>query len=232
MGAMYVLVVPGSRPSDWGYRACMTITSDERRQLCDTFEQVGPDAATLCAGWDARLLLAHLLARERRPDAAAGIAIPMLAKHMSHVMECYARKPWAEMVADFRGGAPLWSFFGLPVVGDWLNLLELFVHHEDVRRAHDHWEARPEDPALEDAMFSRLKVVSRVLFRKTPVGVVLCSAGRDDVVARKREPSVLLVGLPTELALIGTGRPNDTARVVIQGEPDAVAAFNASERGL
>jgi uncharacterized protein (TIGR03085 family) len=210
----------------------MTITGEERRQLCDTFEAVGPDAPTLCAGWNSRDLLAHLLVRERRPDAAAGIAVPFLAKHTAHVMAGYADTPWSDMIGQFRRGAPLWSVFGLPVVGDWANLFEFYVHHEDVRRAQQHWEPRPENPALDDAVFARLKLIARLLFRKTPVGVVLRSAGRDDVVARKREPSVVLVGLPSELALISYGRPNDRARVVIQGEPDVVAAFNASERGL
>lgn len=210
----------------------MSITGDERQQLCDTFERVGPDADTLCAGWAARDLLAHLLARERRPDAAAGIVLPVLAKHTTHVMAGYARQPWADMIAQFRGGAPLWSVFAVPVAGDWANLVEFFVHHEDVRRAQEHWEPRPENPALEDALHSRLKAVGRLMFRKVPVGVVLRSAGRDDVVVRKGEASVTLVGLPSELALVASGRPNDAARVVVQGDPDAIAAFNASQRGL
>lgn len=210
----------------------MTITSDERQQLCDTFAEVGADAPTLCEGWSTRDLLAHLLARERRPDAAAGIAIPALAKRTRQIMDHYARKPWDDMIEEFRGGAPLWSFFGVPVVGDWLNLVEFFVHHEDVRRAREKWEPRPENAALEDAIFTCLRLGARLLFRKCPVGVLLRSAGRDDIVARKGESSVVLVGLPTELSLVAYGRPSDVARVVIQGSPDDVGAFNASKRGL
>jgi uncharacterized protein (TIGR03085 family) len=126
----------------------------------------------------------------------------------------------------------LWSFFGVPVVGDWLNVVEFFVHHEDVRRAREKWEPRPENAALEDAIFTCLRLGARLLFRKCPVGVLLRSAGRDDIVARKGEASVVLVGLPTELSLVAYGRPSDVARVVIQGSPDDVGAFNASQRGL
>lgn len=210
----------------------MSMTSDERQELGDTFERLGPDAPTLCAGWTARDLLAHLLVRERRPDAAAGIVVPLLAKYTSHVTAGRARKPWEQLLEEFRDGAPMWSFSAWPVVGDWINLYEYFVHHEDLRRAQDHWEPRPEKPALEDALFSRLKLTGRMMFRKSPVGVVLRSAGRDDVVVCKRDPSVVLVGLPTELTLVASGRPNDAARVVVQGEPDIVAAFNGSDRGL
>ncbi|MFN7150135.1 MAG: maleylpyruvate isomerase N-terminal domain-containing protein, partial [Microthrixaceae bacterium] len=39
----------------------------ERRQLCDLFDELGPDVPTLCEGWTARDLAAHLVVRERRP---------------------------------------------------------------------------------------------------------------------------------------------------------------------
>ncbi|MHB1139691.1 MAG: maleylpyruvate isomerase N-terminal domain-containing protein, partial [Microthrixaceae bacterium] len=42
----------------------------ERAELCELFEIVGPDVATLCEGWTTRDLAAHLVVRERRPDAA------------------------------------------------------------------------------------------------------------------------------------------------------------------
>src|SRR5258706_5048708 len=45
----------------------------ERHALADTLLAAGPDAPTLCEGWATRDLAAHLVLRERRPDAAAGI---------------------------------------------------------------------------------------------------------------------------------------------------------------
>ena len=37
------------------------------------FDETGPDGPTLCEGWQTRDLAAHLVLRERRPDAAAGV---------------------------------------------------------------------------------------------------------------------------------------------------------------
>ena len=45
----------------------------ERGRLCDLLLEVGPDAPTLCEGWTAADLAAHLVIRERKPLAAPGI---------------------------------------------------------------------------------------------------------------------------------------------------------------
>ena len=57
----------------------MTAASRERAALVNTMRAVGPDAPTLCGEWTTRDLAAHLVLRERRPDAAAGILVPALA---------------------------------------------------------------------------------------------------------------------------------------------------------
>jgi uncharacterized protein (TIGR03085 family) len=210
----------------------MSVTADERRGLADLFDEVGPDAPTLCGTWTTRDLVAHLLVRERRPDAAGGILIPALAKHTEHIQAKMASEPYGSLVDTFRGGAPLWSPLGWPIIGDHANLFEFFVHHEDVRRAGPEWEPRSPDATRDDALWKSLKLGARMLFRKSPVGVVLQSAGRGDIVAKRGDPSVTLVGLPGEIVLIAFGRSNDVARVVIEGTAADVAAFNASERGI
>ena len=210
----------------------MSVTNHERHELADLFDEVGPEAPTLCGTWTTRDLVAHLLVRERRPDAAGGILVPALAKRTEKVMAEVAKRPYGELVDTFRRGAPLWSPLGWPVVGDQANLFEFFVHHEDVRRAQPEWEPRPDDSTRDDALWKSLRFGARMLFRKSPVGVVLQSAGRDDVVARKGDESVTLVGLPGEIVLVAFGRPNDVARIVVEGTPSAVEAFNRSERGI
>ena len=40
------------------------IDEQERRQLCDLLEQLGPDAPTLCEGWTTSDMAAHLVLRE------------------------------------------------------------------------------------------------------------------------------------------------------------------------
>ena len=210
----------------------MSLTSNERAAMCDSFEEFGPDAPTLCEGWTTRDLLAHLLVRERRPDAAAGLVVPFLRKHTEQVTESFKAGPWDNMIKTFRDGPPMLSLSAIPVVGDRFNLAEFFIHHEDIRRAQPEWAPRDANPELDDALWKPLKMTGRMLFRKSPVGVTLRSAGRDDVVAKKGEKGVILVGLPGEIVIHAFGRPLDKVRLVVQGDPDDVDAFEASPRGM
>ena len=50
----------------------------EREALADALASAGPDAPTLCEGWTAHDLAAHLIAREHRPDSTPGIYANML----------------------------------------------------------------------------------------------------------------------------------------------------------
>lgn len=211
----------------------MSVTRDERRAMCDLFDELGPEQPTLCGTWTTRDLLAHLLVRERRPDASAGIVIPGLSGYTERVMAAEADRGYADMVRRFRDGPPVWAVpWSVPVLGDRANLFEFYVHHEDVRRAQPDWVPRPEDRRRDEALWSSLKLMGRVLFRHSPVGVTLRTVDHKDVVARKAPNGVILVGLPSEITLLAFGRSPDLARVVIQGEPDHVAAFVSSERGI
>jgi uncharacterized protein (TIGR03085 family) len=210
----------------------MSLTAAERAEMCDSFEGFGPDAPTLCEGWTTRDLLAHLLVRERRPDAAAAIVVPFLRKHAADVTKSVAAEPWDAMIKQFRGGPPIFSVWAIPVLGDKANLGEFFVHHEDIRRAQQHWEPREGNQDRDDALWNPLKMMGRMLFRKSPVGVTLRSAGRDDIVAKKGETGVILVGLPGEIVMHAFGRPLDKCRIVVQGDAKDVDAFEASPRGM
>ena len=210
----------------------MSLTSNERAAICDSFEKFGPDAPTLCEGWNTRDLLAHMLVRERRPDAGAGLIVPFLRTHLEQVTEEFKAEPWDKMIKTFRDGPPILSVSAIPVVGDRFNLGEFFIHHEDIRRAQPEWVPRENSKELDDALWNPLKMMGRLLFRKSPVGVTLRSAGRDDIVVKKGERSVILVGLPGEIVIHGSGRPLDKVHVVVQGDPADVKAFEASPRGM
>jgi uncharacterized protein (TIGR03085 family) len=210
----------------------MSITANERAEMCDLFAEVGPDAPTLCEGWNTSDLLAHLLVRERRQDAAAGIVIPFLRKHAETVSATVKAQPWEDNIKTFRDGPPMWSPWAIPVLGDRFNLAEFFIHHEDIRRAQPEWVSRDDDPARDDALWNPLKMMGRLLFRKSPVGVTLRSAGRDDIVVKKGDKGVVLVGLPGEIVIHAFGRPLDKVRVVVQGDPADIEAFEASPRGM
>jgi uncharacterized protein (TIGR03085 family) len=211
----------------------MSVAKEERSGICDTLLALGPDQPTLCVGWTTRDMIAHLVLRERRPDAAVGILVGPLSGHTSSVMAQVAEQPFHELVATFRSGPPWWSVFAIPGIGDRANMFELYVHHEDVRRAQPDWQPRPTDVDRENALWAGLtNPMGRMQFRRCSVGVVLRAADRGDVVVKKGEPAVHVVGEPSEIALVAFGRTTDHARVVIQGEPDDIARFESSPKGI
>ena len=120
----------------------MTAARRERSALVETLRTVGPDAPTLCEGWNTRDLAAHLVVRERRIDAAPGILIPYFADHTAKVQDKVAQaNGWNELMDKVASGPPIYSPFKLldPVA----NVAEMFIHHEDVRRAQPGWQPRP-----------------------------------------------------------------------------------------
>ncbi len=67
---------------------------------------VGPDAPTLCGDWTTRDLAAHLVLRERRPDAAAGILIPAAGRlHRAQAAAAHRRTDMAGPAGHGRVGA-------------------------------------------------------------------------------------------------------------------------------
>jgi uncharacterized protein (TIGR03085 family) len=133
--------------------------SRERQNLCDTFEQVGPDAPTLCSPWLTRDLAAHLVVRERRPDVAAGIWLPAMTGRLEKVQNGYAAWDWPRLVHEVRSGPPSWSPTSIGRVDEAINTAEFFIHHEDVLRGGPEWTARELPGDLESALW---RIVSRV----------------------------------------------------------------------
>ena len=103
---------------------------------------LGPDAPTLCEGWTTRDLAAHLVVRERRPDAAAGLLLAAAARARRAGARRRGRRrrtrSWSTRSAD----APWWSPVSNPLTDGLANSLEFFIHHEDVRRAQPGWQPR------------------------------------------------------------------------------------------
>ncbi len=156
----------------------MRYARDERLALCALLDQEGPREPTLCQGWATVDLAAHLVLRERRPDAGVGILGGPLAAYTRDVQRKLAeRTPFPRLVEMIRTGPPRFSLFGLPGADERANLVEYFVHHEDVRRAQPDWEPRKLDPGLTEALWHRL-AMARFILRKAPVGVELA---RDDL---------------------------------------------------
>jgi uncharacterized protein (TIGR03085 family) len=216
----------------------MTYARDERVALCALLADLGPDQPTLCAGWRTGDLAAHLVVRERRPDAGAGVLGGPLARYTKSVQSRLARRtPFPKLVEMIRTGPPRASLFGVPGADERLNTVEYFVHHEDVRRAQPDWEPREIDRGLSEVLWNRLGL-AKLLLRKAPVGVELvredAEPGGDRRVrrtARARTPVVTVTGTPAELTLWVTGRTG-VARVRLDGSDADVAALEASSWGI
>lgn len=199
----------------------------ERGALCDLMLEVGPDAATLCAGWTTRDLAAHLLVREGRPDAAGGLVLGALAGYLEKVQTQTAARDYDALVDSVRQGPPRWSPQALGPVDSATNTIEYFVHHEDVRRALDGWEPRTLDEAASRELWSRFRSGSRYLLRRSPVGVVAVpsdgpDAGRE-VRLKGGDRTVTVAGPVGEIVLSGYGRL--TRGLELRGSGTDVAAY-------
>ncbi|GGQ60462.1 hypothetical protein TR51_20840 [Kitasatospora griseola] len=194
----------------------------ERARLSGLLSAAGPDRPTLCAGWLTRDLVAHLVVREGRPDAAAGIRIRLLAGWTRRVQDRTAQRPYDRLVKSFRSGPPALSPFNLPGVDEAANLLEYFVHAEDVRRAVP-FEPEPVAPELAETLWRRVPMAARFGETRPPVSLRLVRPDDREVTVRRHDrPVVTVTGEPGELVLFLFGR-GAKAAVTVQGEPAAVA---------
>lgn len=207
-----------------------TLAARERQELSELLDQVGPDAPTLCGDWTTRDLAAHLVIREGRPDAAAGILLPPLAGYTARVQRGVARRSWPELVEQFRSGPPRWSLMRLSSMAEKIDGVEFFVHHEDVRRAQPAWAPRSADPHRSAQLWQMLARMGRMCYRKSPVGVVLRRPDGTQRVARHGDRTVTVVGAPDELILHAYGR--DEAVVDLEGDQADVADLQGSRRGF
>ena len=216
----------------------MTYAQEERAALAALLEETGPDAPTLCQGWQTRDLVAHLVLRERRPDAAAGVMGGPLAGYTARVQRQFLdRYSYPELVELFRSGPPRLSVFAVPGADEAANTVENFVHHEDVRRAAGDWAERPLAAGLSEVLWRRLKG-ARLFLRSAPAGVVLAretppsgdQPGKLDlIVAKNASPSVTVTGSPAELTLWAMGRGR-VAHVTMDGPDEAMAKLTAWRR--
>ncbi|AWT26021.1 hypothetical protein Csp1_12210 [Corynebacterium provencense] len=187
----------------------MSFSRDERVALADLLLSVGPDAPTLCEGWSTRDLVVHLVLREYRPDAAAGMFFSPVEGRLRSVTRSYRELPYPELVERYRGGPPPWNPMRLldPVV----NFTENFIHHEDVRRGGGEWSLRDLGAGERDALWKAVRLSARgfivpsgpaVRFGRTdgPAGAV------EELTVGSGGPQVGVTGPASELLLWIFGR--------------------------
>ncbi|CAL9290934.1 hypothetical protein SUDANB148_01823 [Streptomyces sp. SudanB148_2056] len=201
----------------------------ERLLLADLLETAGPEAPTLCEGWTTRDLAAHVVVRERRPDAAGGILVKQLASRLERVTAEFLAKPYDELIGLIRTDPPRFSPFSLKQVDEMSNVIEFYVHAEDVRRAQPDWTPRELDPVFQDALWSRLERSARLMGRGVPTGLVLRRPDGQTTVARRGAPVVTVTGQPSELVMFAYGRQG-AAKVELEGDENAIARLRATKQ--
>lgn len=201
----------------------------ERQALVQTFRTTDPEAPTLCEGWDARHLLAHLVQRENDVGASLGDIVvkrePGQEKYLGRLVDSALTPAGYEaLIARFESGPPRWS--PMSWAGENINLIEYVIHQEDVRRGAGPVEPRVLPNAETASLFSKAAAMARLIYLRSPVGVSMAQPSGPTRVVKKGTRDVVLTGEPVELALYNSGR-RGAAAVEITGTPEAVAQFRA-----
>jgi uncharacterized protein (TIGR03085 family) len=192
----------------------------ERGQLAELLRQLGPDAPTLCGDWTTADLAAHLVVRDRRPDSGPGLLVPALAGWTETVRRGALGSCGYQDLIDKVARPPWWSPVSNPLLHEPVNLMEYFIHHEDVRRAQPDWQPRDLPADLDAALWRRLGVL-RLMLRRAPAAITLIAPGHGELSTGKGgEPTVRITGSPGELVLFCSGRQR-VARTELAG-PDEI----------
>jgi uncharacterized protein (TIGR03085 family) len=130
-------------------------------------------------------------------------------------------------VDKVASGPPLYS--PLKLLDSVANVAEMFIHHEDVRRAEPGWEPRELEPALAASVRRTLPLMGRMTLAKVPGRVALRTTEGKTVLTVGRGPGVTVTGAPAELLLFSAGR---AARVDFDGDEAAVQAVRDAPKGL
>lgn len=204
----------------------------ERAALRETALAAGPDAPTLCGDWTVLDLMAHLVVREGDLLAAPGIMISPLAFLTDRAMT-KAREPGLERLVERFARPPIHSPFRIPAVDRVANSMELFVHHEDIRRAQPDWSARDLSDDAQRTLWRSIRMAGKGLVRPAgvPVSIRWEVSGTERVqVLREGDDPVVVSGLPGEIAMFCFGRAQHTG-LELSGPDDKVAALQQASLG-
>lgn len=206
-----------------------TFARRERQAIVDDARAYGPEAPTLCSEWTVRDLIVHIIVRERSPMAAIGLISPRLKGFSDAAMRRLSDRPFDALLD--RVADPRWSMFTTLGLDGALNTVELFVHHEDLRRAQPSWEPRDLDPADEAALWRGLSWMGRTLLRPPGVPVVVTDGGSRRRVLRSGGDPVVVTGQVGELVLFLYGR-KQLGDLRFEGPADRIATLKEAQLGF
>ena len=212
----------------------------QRQSLSDLLEGLTPvqwDAETLCAGWDAGDIAAHLVVREREPLAGPGILLPGPFQAFTRRRQLAWKARGRDAVLRALRAGPPWPLSGPlgngQVVEDW-------IHEQDVRRGGAQAGPGESAPQLGPLLWVAAK---RFASRTLAVGDLVVeltdgerrhrlTAQRWLPIARETDApaSVTITGPAGELLLYAAGRRG--AGVTITGDPSARHTLAAVKRSV
>ena len=205
----------------------------ERAELCDLFEQLGPDAPTLCEGWATADLAAHLVVRERDPRSGPGIVmggrVAAFERYTDKLMERAKTKGYDWLVGRVRSGPPVGPF-KVPGLRTLLNFQEYVVHLEDVRRANG-LGPRTGRPDVDAQVWKLLRRGARLQLRGVKGFGVDLQWGDDVITGKRGDATATIVGEPVDILLYLFGRKG-AAQVSLTGDPAAVEAVKVAKMGI
>jgi uncharacterized protein (TIGR03085 family) len=134
---------------------------------------------------------------------------------------------WDELVDKVASGPPLYS--PLKLLDPVANVAEMFIHHEDVRRAQPGWQPRVLEPGLATMLRRTLSLMGRLTLTKVPARVALRTPGGKTMLTAGHGPAVAVTGAPEELLLFSAGR---VAQVEFDGDEATVQAVRDAPKGL
>jgi uncharacterized protein (TIGR03085 family) len=193
-----------------------SLAARERTALCSLALSVGASAPTMCDGWTVKDLVVHLLVRERRPWTGLGVVVPALSEAASRASAALQERDLASLVTQLQA-VPL----PLAVIDPVLNGMEMFVHHEDVRRAQPSWTPRALSGGDERQLWLAAALLGRVQGRRAGVPLAIASGSRRAVLRSGPSP-VVVSGPVSEVLLFLCGR-STVAQVSFEGPEDHVA---------
>lgn len=209
----------------------MDFVDFSRQLLADALLGAGPDAPTLCEGWRTRHLAAHLVLRESSLTTL-GLIVPPLHSWADKRVDALADKAasthaYQKLIRRFIAGPKL-SLLRAKGVDQAANLLEYFVHTEDIRRAYERFAPRNLSSRYSKLLWEQLQKRAKILLRDSPVGVILIRGNGQRVVAKSGKDSVAIRGPVGELILFAHGR-GDHALVTFEGSDEAIAQLRAAD---
>lgn len=194
----------------------------ERLSVAALLRDLGPDAPTLCEGWNTLDLAVHLVIRDRYPAALLANTSGKAGKVEFFAKRTAAREaelkdlPWDKLVGMVAAGPGVLSPMGWTPVDVLTNTGEFYVHHEDIRRARQGWEPRNILPELEGQLWNVCKPLAHSPSVRKDAPLIVRAPGHGELhVGNTDDGATVLEGKPSELVLFLFGR-RDHAQVSLR----------------